>query len=396
MSPGTTLRVCRPRVLAVAIACLPLAAAAVLSVPQAGASKVGDDHLPFSERGLRAAAAASGDAGNAGVRVPTDATRLISGLDNPRQLSRTGGGALVVAEAGHANPNNCGRDACVGFSGKVSLVKDGNKRVVMRRLISLAGPDGSFAVGPDGASKTPGGPFLAVETYVPPRLLPPGTDTKQLGKLLARKVPGGVTHIRANITAFERKHDPDGEGFDSNPYSVLGLKGQTLVADAAGDSILQLKGGKLRLWAELDPGPKLDAVPTVISKGGNGHIYVGTLWSEKPGAARVFEFTRTGRLLHVYRGFTGITGVAASRDGTLYVSELFSGCGFDQAPQCFPGRVVKANTGGDGRSHMRVPFPAGIVTAKGDSVRVAAWSIAPSSGFEGNPRYSGRILRLHF
>ena len=135
-------------------------------------------------------------------------------------------------------------------------------------------------------------------------------------------------------------------------------------------------------------------MPTTITRGGNGHIYVGTLWSEKRGKARVFEYNRRGKVLNVYKGFTTITGVAAKANGTLYVSELFGGCGFDQIPQCFPGRVVKANTG-HGRSYMRVPFPAGIV-ARQHRVQVAAYSVAPSSGFGGNPDWSGAIWRLRF
>ena len=385
----------RTRVLGVALATLPLVATAALAAPQAGASASRGD-------GFRAAvnktlAAPSGrPAGNPGVRVATDYRLIHSGLDNPRQISLTRGGGLIVAEAGHGsyNEDRCQGGTCVGYSSQVTLFRNGHKRTIMDHLISGAGADGSFAIGVDGAGKRPGGPFVGIETWAPRQALPPGVNGKRLGKLLARDLPDGSTHIIANVTGFEQRHDPDGEGFDSDPYSVLALGNQVLVADAAGDSILSYRGGRLHLWKALpDPGPRIDPVPTVISRGGNGHVYVGTLWSERPGKARVFEYTRAGRLLHVYRGFTTITGVAAKANGTLYVSELFGGCK-GGGPQCTPGRVVKANTG-HGRVHMRVPFPAGIV-ARGGRTQVAAWSVAPAIGFGGDPDTSGAIWRLRF
>ncbi|MBA2638793.1 MAG: ScyD/ScyE family protein [Nocardioidaceae bacterium] len=392
----------RKRVVAVALSAFPLAAASVFS-PQAAALPTADDGSGLSGViGETLSLPTGSDAGNPGVRVPTSYRPLHTGLDNPRQISLTTNGGLVVAEAGHGadRDDRCvgegGGTVCVGFTGSVSVYRDGRRREVMGGLISGAGEDGSFAIGADGAGRRPGGgPYLAAMTYAPPRFLPPGVKSRQLGKLLVAQ-PGGPKIVRANITAFEKNNDPDGEGFDSNPYSVLGLGNQILVADAAGDSIVRVKDGVTSLWAALpDPGPRIDPVPTSISRGGNGHIYVGTLWSLRRGKARVLEYNRAGNLLHQYRGFTTIAGVAALADGTLYVSELFGGCGFDQIPQCFPGRVVEANTGGDGRSYMRIPFPAGIV-ARGDRVQAVAWSVAPATGFGGDPNSSGAVWRLRF
>ena len=67
---------------------------------------------------------------------------------------------------------------------------------------------------------------------------------------------------------------------------------------------------------------------------------------------------------------------ARGGDGSLYVSELFGGvCGFDQIPDCFPGRVVKVAPDGT-RTHVNVPFPAGIVVHAGH-VYVNAFSDLP-------------------
>ncbi|MBA2559242.1 MAG: ScyD/ScyE family protein [Propionibacteriales bacterium] len=326
--------------------------------------------------------------------------QVLAGLDNPRQLSRTPNGDLLVAQAGHgsSNPDNCFKDpefgvVCVGKSGSVIRLHRGNANEVMKGMLSFASRDGSDATGSDGAGKRPGGGYYSVITYAPHSVIPQGLPAWQSGKLLARPAHGGKLHAVANITAYERRHDPDGEGFDSNPYSLLALRHQVLVADAAGNDILRVRGGKVSLWDSLPNYGEDDAVPTVVTKGADGNVYVGELHSFVPGAARVWKYNRQGRVLRSWRNFTTVTGVARGGDGSLYVSELFGGkCTFDQIPTCFPGRVVRIAPDGD-RSYRRVPFPAGIAVTHG-RVYVAAFSTSPSSGFGGNPDWSGAVWRI--
>lgn len=334
------------------------------------------------------------------ARVPQPPVgMLVSGLDNPRQISFTRDGRVVIAQAGHGSYHkaNCAgppkNQTCVGLTGKVTVYAHGKTHDVMTGLLSGAGPDGSFAVGSDGASKRLGGTFKAIITYAPPDAFPQGIPGKrQAGKLLARR--GQTKHaVVANIARFEARHDPDGEGVDSNPYSTLALRGQTLVADAAGDYIASVRHGRVRLWATLpEYGKRVDAVPTVVSLGGDGHVYVGELHSEQPGAAKVWEYDRHGNVLGSWGHFTTVSGVARTRDGTLYVSELFAGCGSD--PNCTPGRVVRVSPNGD-RTSLKVPFPAGVA-ARGGRVLVAAFSTAPAKGLGGDPTASGQLWRLTF
>lgn len=350
---------------------------------------------------LAPSTSSAGDFSTRGAMVASKHRVIQDGLDNPRQLSLKRNGALVIAEAGHGsyNKKNCtgsGQEAqCIGLSGKVSVRYQGKLRRVMTHLASAAGADGSFAVGADGASKKPGGNYQAIIAYAPPEAFLGGLPgRRQAGKLLARN--GDRNRIVADLARFERNHDPDGEGFDSNPYSVLALRHQSLVADAAGDYIASVRRGHVRLWATLpEYGKRVDAVPTVVSLGGDGNVYVGELHSEIPKEARVWKYDRQGKALRSWGGFTTVTGVARTKGGTLYVSELFGGrCGFDQIPDCFPGRVVKVAPNGQ-RSTMSVPFPAGIA-ARGDRVVVSAFSTSPATGFGGNPDWSGQIWRLNF
>ena len=95
------------------------------------------------------------------------------------------------------------------------------------------------------------GAYYAIETYAPRDQIPPGLPAGQLGYLLS-KVPGGKIMHAGNITGYEKRYDPDGEGFDSDPYSVLALDNQVLVADAAADDILSVRNGHVSLVAALE------------------------------------------------------------------------------------------------------------------------------------------------
>jgi hypothetical protein len=364
-----------------------LAALALGSVAAVSAATL----APAQGSGAPAAGAAQGTPGH---RV------ILSGLDNPRQLSLTPNGDLLLAQAGHGGRKCTGKGenkTCVGHTGAVTRINlGGRSHDVVTGLLSGSGPDGSFAVGSDGASKQAGGRYYSIITYAPPEAFPDGVRSRQAGKLVAARA-GGKARIVANISRFEARHDPDGEGVESNPYSVLALKNKVLVADAAGDYIAKVdRKGKVSLWALMpEYGKRVDAVPTVVTKGNDGHVYVGELHSERPHEAKVWKFDRQGNPLRSWGKFTTVTGVARGKNGALYVSELFGGnCGFDQIPSCFPGRIVKVEPDGD-RSYARVPFPAGVAVKNG-KVFVSAFSISPGAGFGGNPAWSGQVWRVFF
>lgn len=320
---------------------------------------------------------------------------LASGLDNPRQLQRLTVGDFLIAEAGHGanDQDNCQQGFCVGITSKVTRFRNGHLAHVMTGLLSGAGEDGTFATGADGASHRPNGPYYAIMTGGSADEVPPGLPAGQLGRLLA-KMPGGKLHPIANLQAYEARNDPDGEGVESNPYSVLALPHQVLVADAAGDYIAKVVDGRTSVWAVMpEYGPKVDAVPTVVSSGPRLKVYVGELHSEIKHRARVWQFDRNGNPERYWGGFTTVTGVARGGDGSLYVSELFGGvCTFEDIPDCFPGRVVKVAPDGT-RTHVNVPFPAGIAVNQG-RVYVNAFSVAPATGFFGNPEWSGQLWRI--
>ena len=347
-------------------------------------------------------------------------TVVTSGLNNPRQIDLTAGdGMLLIAEAGKGGPD-CAPDpmdptsqSCVGDTGAVSTVivpqfgENRRHQTLVKDLLSAAGPDGSFAVGADGVSARTPGSIKSIVTFFPPDALPAPLPGEQAGKLLTTR-PFGSPRVVADITAYEQANDPDGQGFDSNPYSVLALDGRTLVSDAAGNDVLSVSDdGTISTFAVLpnitdgecagqpnDAGTTgCDFVPTSLAEGPDGSIYVGGLGAETPGAGRVVKLDATsGAVLDTWGDLNTVTGVAVGRDGAVYASELFGGD--PSAP--VPGDLVKIAADGT-RTTKTVPFPAGVAVDKFNNVYVAAYSTAPDTGL-GIPDTdsSGQIWRLRF
>jgi len=122
-------------------------------------------------------------------------------------------------------------------------------------------------------------------------------------------------------------------------------------------------------------------------------VYVGRLVSEVPGRGRVVELSSDGRhVLHVWSGFTTVTGVAVGHDGALYVSQLFAPEAAPPNPQV-AGVLTRVNHGK--RTNVDVPFPAGVAVNDDNQVFVSAWSVASEAGLAG-PSTSGQVWRLRF
>jgi hypothetical protein len=360
---------------------------------------------------LVGAGAATASAKGSQSVAPEGTTVVARLLNNPRQISLLEGKKrLLVAEAGRGG-SRCegeGEEAfCVGTTGSIAsvhLTGKGKYKRIVRGLLSGAGPDGSFAVGSDGVSARHLDRIYIQETGFPPGTKP----ARQNGALLLAKKHHGhydLTRL-ATITAFEEANDPDGQGVESNPYAVLALYKRTLVADAAGNSILEVSPkGEVSLFAVLpnitdgecagvpnDAGTTgCDPVPTSLAKGPNGHIYVGGLGAEAPGAGSVWELDPdTGAILNTYTGLFTVTGVAVGKDGSIYASELFGG---DPAAE-IPGQVTKIAPDGT-RTSTPVPFPAGLAVDSHNRLYVAAFSTSPAGGL-GVPGIdtSGQIWRF--
>jgi len=344
--------------------------------------------------------------------LPPGAVVVARQLNNPRQLSLLeGSGALLVAEAGRGGKtciDGPEGETCIGDSGSIRKVSTHNAykpRRIIKGLLSGAAPDGSFAIGSDGVSARHLSSILIQETFFPKDALA-HLPSRQDGALLRYK--GGQLFKFADITKFETDHDPDHQGFDSDPYAVLALKDRAIVADAAGNDLLSVdKKGHVSLLTVFpnvhtgagagqpnDEGTTgCDAVPTSIARGPNGHLYVGGLAGLTPGEARVYEVDpSTGAIVQSWGGFTSVTGVVVAKDGTKYVSELFGG----DPNAMIQGLLTKIAPNGT-RTHLKVPFPAGLALDSHNRLYVSAFSGSPSTGL-GVPGIdsTGQVWRLRF
>jgi len=201
-----------------------------------------------------AAGFVAGPAGLAGAATATPSVKtvshtvVVSGLNNPRQLSWGPHGSLLVAEAGrgslHPSSTNCFTgpegQTCAGATGSISLVpfprwQHNSKPLrVVTGLLSGGAPDGGHSTGSDGVSYG-NGRLLIQETALPPIA---GLPNWQSGQLLSIR-PGSKLRSVADISAVERNHNPDGLQVDTDPYAVLSLgQHRSVSTDAAGNDLV--------------------------------------------------------------------------------------------------------------------------------------------------------------
>lgn len=200
---------------------------------------------------------------------------------------------------------------------------------------------------------------------------PTGPD--DLGSaLLMRATPSGTVKPVADLLKFELDENPDGQPQTptdalTNPYGVLALPGRTIVADAAGNSLVEVRAnGRTRLLtsfpvsvegecaeAENNGVPRggCDPVPTGVDLGPDGYLYVSGLGAEVAGFVWKVD-ARTGEIVETFDGFPPLTGIAVGDDGSLYASSLFTGMIFRIAP--------------DGSTSVaEVPGPTGMEYGRG-------------------------------
>ena len=276
-------------------------------------------------------------------------TTVASGLDNPRHIGFGSNGRLYVAEAGRGG-STCtpggGPEgpSCFGTSSKVTLVNvaSGAKRTVVDGLFSIAGEDGSFALGADGLSfinngHSHGQGALYVQMSANTHPIPPGDDPlfnaarAQLGRLL-HVSQGGQWKAVANVGDFDydwtdthHNLDPNNpEWPDANPYGIWATPSKIYVTDAGANTLDIVRPNGDVSVAAWFPNTNLtqlsDAVPTCIVETSAG-IFVGDL------NGQLWKFD--GSFTPVHQDLTGdqlasIEG--CTTDGTnIYVADMFAG-----------------------------------------------------------------------
>jgi hypothetical protein len=349
-------------------------------------------------------------------------TTIASGLDNPRGLAFNSEGDLYVAEAGHgAEPAGSfcpipkgpsGEEECIGLTSGVSKIeKGGSLHRVVTGKVSIADPKGAGAVGIDGVSVNESGALFSVETgasdQIPPGIKGPPEVIKegreQIGHLFETSRSGGTRivadpgHFDFNWSKEHKELVPD-QFPDANPYAVLAADNGEWVIDAASNTIDWVsRDGSVKV-VEFFPNPikngkpQSDAVPTCVSRGPDGALYVGELtgFGNGPGQSVVWK-VEPGQEPEVWAtGLTAVTGCGWDTDGEFYAVE-FSTLGWE-AFEAETGALVRV------LPHSTKPlpvveklsFPNGFA-AWGDSVYLSNFSVAPAVN-HGGP--TGQVVRV--
>jgi sugar lactone lactonase YvrE len=332
---------------------------------------------------------------------------IATGLDNPRGIAFGADGALYVTEAGKGGDGACiagpEGEACYGATGALTRIWSWKKHFKQERVLtglpSLAPPPtapnaGSGALGPHDITFDDRGAWLTIGLGANPavreQLGPAGERFGRLVRLSSKDKPRSA----ADLAGYELEANPD-EGLpDSNPYGLDALDRRRVVADAGGNSLVEVDRRGISTLAVFPirmvqnpfapPGTlmPMQAVPTTVVKGPDGALYVGQLtgFPFPQGGARVYRVPARGGTPKVYAdGFTNIIDIAFGRDGALYVLELASSGLLSGNPQ---GALIKIGKHGARTTIASegLSFPGGFVIAKNGAIYVTNNSTSAGTG----------------
>lgn len=338
-------------------------------------------------------------------------TVIAEGLDNPRGIALTDNGSIYVAEAG-AGGTNCQKvpeagKVCFGMTSSISRVMaDGTVKTKVK-LPSGAGKDGFASTGATDVAVA-GGTFYLTVGGAPPNITDVfGSRAAWFNDLAMAKPLERV----ADLGKFEAKKNPAGDIIESNPYSVARVEGGTLVADAAGNSLLYVADGARPKVVATFPTQDLEdpegktipahAVPNTVTVGPDGDYYVGQLtgYPFTLGASRVWKIeagsknvtcdaeATSGPCTLYADGLTAIIDIAFGPDDKLYVLEIAKGGLLaaespDATEEDFTGALLRmdgATTFTEIASEGLVA-PAGLAISSDGRIFVTNYGVFPGMG----------------
>jgi sugar lactone lactonase YvrE len=325
-------------------------------------------------------------------------TVVATGLDNPRGLAFGADGTLYVAEAGRGGTGPCFTNSeptfvCFGTTGAITQVRHGAQSRLVTGLPSLAAAGGGGATGPNDVSLLGNGAIaVTLGLGAPPATVASGglLAGTGLGSVIRLNGHSGQWRSLADVAAYESSVNPDGTDLDTNPYGLLTLPGRTIVADAGGNSVLEVSAsGRISTLAAFPQTPftqpfpgSMDAVPTAIAQGLDGALYVGQLtgFPFPVGGSTVWRIGPAG--LEPFRtGFTNVVDITFGPDGSLYVVEIDSAGLATQPPHPPIGSLIRVMPDGT-RSIVAAGLfaPGGVAFGPDGAPYVTVCSVCAGGG----------------
>jgi hypothetical protein len=241
-----------------------------------------------------------------------------------------------------------------------------------------------------------GNMFILIGLGTNPMVLESGGDLEGLefARIVQDDGAGGVTLV-TEIGPYEIANNPDGGLLDTNPFALLSSTSGHVVADAGGNSLLQIDAGNNisatavfpNIDVEFPPGSgtmiPMQAVPTSVVIGPDSAHYIGQLtgFPFPVGGANVFrKAAGTPYTIHE-SGFTNILDIDFDSMGNLYVLEM-AAAGLLNAGTDPRGQLIKIEPGG-ARTTIAMDgliLPTGMIVGPDDAIYVSNYGVMAGMG----------------
>lgn len=329
---------------------------------------------------------------------------IMSGLDNPHGLAVGPDGGIYVAEAGRGGSGTSiiggeGVPVQFGASGAVSRWLGGTQERVITGLPSLASQaaptPGGRAGGLNDIAFNSTGDLFGVIGFGgnPANRAALSAASSNFGHLVRLPLGGAPVNI-ADVASFEASANPDAGLPDSNLFGLLVTPAGFQVADAGANAVFAVTpAGVVSTTSTFGPRPNplpfgpptFQAVPTTVTMGPDGALYVGQLtgFPFPPGAANVYRVDPiTGVQTVEAGGFTNIIDLAFGPDGDLFVLQITSN-GLAAAAGPGPGKLIRIDSDTGAQTTLLdspLFFPGGLLVMPDETIYVSNLGVSPGGG----------------
>lgn len=310
---------------------------------------------------------------------------VATGLNSPRHITFGSDGTLYIAEAGSGGDRDVEGTygpAKAGDTAQISVVSPAGEQSVL--IDDLSSMDAGF-----GQIEGVMAVYVTDDSYwlafgLGPKELQDGQYASALVQYNRETM--AVEQV-IDLGAFEADNNPDQSAeLVSNPSDIaVDANGTVYIADASANAVFTWTAEDgvqvFAAWPPVDGEPA--AVPTSVSVGPDGDIYIGFLsgFPFPTEGARIERYSADGELKETYAGLTLVTDILVTAEGTLYAVE-FAGSFGDQGYTPASGRVVSVTADGIEAVAEGLNFPYGIAqNADGQLfVSVESYGVPADSG----------------